>query len=441
MMMRHGAVHSIPRKPSSKLSHRLAFLLLVLGILFFVQQSVIVVQHEMRYLLPSTHKLRESVSRGYSCDSYTGVLHIAHGDTEGAAGTIFFLFVLNQLIYADMHNLLPWVHLNTVSKYVFDEEVHGSPESVSFSMLTGMEISSDAQLQSLHPRYGLKNFTYPGSLVQTKFPLENAIVTVHGNGVWPTYFEPISSFDPLQSPCPDKPLLRLTQKQIIPELHIHCPWSVRSWRYAGLLKTLKKDELTYDEWFEPQRRRASAIVKKYYRFRPNIRELAQRANPAPQHCLAMHIRHSDKANGRRKIPVEAFLPYVQAYVEASTSPSVYLATDSQLVLDEIQKTWPAHIQRLIRSQGQGIVRSNSSEAVFRSGESHDRTNKEVLTDILAMSMCDFMLHGMSAVSEAAIYLNFQLHKRSVNLEDRAHVKPDEFLASVQSFMSEQEMKS
>jgi hypothetical protein len=71
------------------------------------------------------------------------------------------------------------------------------------------------------------------------------------------------------------------------------------------------------------------------------------------------------------------------------------------------------------------VRSNDSTPVFTMA-SHHSTNTQVLVDILAMSKCQHLLHGLLAVSEAAHYFNPSLHGRSVNLEIRNHATIPQF---------------
>lgn len=75
-----------------------------------------------------------------ACDGFDGVLHIQQGDFGGASGTIFFLFVLGQLQYAEQFNLKPWVHLNSWSKMVYDQVVHGQGSKRKFTMMDGMSI-------------------------------------------------------------------------------------------------------------------------------------------------------------------------------------------------------------------------------------------------------------------------------------------------------------
>ena len=96
--------------------------------------------------------------------------------------------------------------------------------------------------------------------------------------------------------------------------------------------------------------------------------------------------------------------------------SIYIATDSSLVIDEITTEWPKHISSHISYQD-GITLSSNETATFDLGVSHHQINTEALTEILALSKCTYLVHGWSAISEAAMYLNPSLIERSVNLEN------------------------
>lgn len=58
----------------------------------------------------------------------------------GASGTIFFLFVVGMLQWADQHNYKPWILLNDWSKVVYDDVVHSQGNKTEFTMMDGMEI-------------------------------------------------------------------------------------------------------------------------------------------------------------------------------------------------------------------------------------------------------------------------------------------------------------
>jgi hypothetical protein len=132
-----------------------------------------------------------------------------------------------------------------------------------------------------------------------------------------------------------------------------------------------------------------------------------------------------------------FLPYAKEFLDKGGN-TIYLATDAQNVISKMREKW--EVQQHVKTQGDdSVVRSNSVKSVFKIGDRH-RTNTEVLTDILAMSKCQFLIHGYSAVSESAIYLNLDLHNRSVNLEDPSHMNVEEFGALVQRVLEERNEK-
>lgn len=351
-----------------------------------------------------------------ACSGYDGILHISQGDREGAAGTIFFLFVVNQLLYAQKYNLIPWIHLSNASHHVYDPVVHGSKASQTIVV---NRILQPIWLQ------------YPDSLAQKTFgipgpplidPLGSpAPYTVSGNGVWNSYFQPVSGFSPVDLSCQQLPLVRLSYSQIIPGLHLHSPWAVRAWRYGGLPPTLRNDSISYEAWLRPQRERAQATVKQFIQLLPDIQERARRTNPSRK-CLAVHIRHSDKGNRRKRIPLRRFIPYIEAYWDIVPEGIVYVATDSSRVVEELQSRprflWQPNTQR-----------SNDTTAVFRIFP-HHATNLQVLVDIRAMASCQWMLHGLSAVSEAVLYLN--PHVKNVNLEVPQHPRVEAFRKLLQA---------
>lgn len=383
------------------------------------------------------------------CQQFAGILLIQQGDQEGAAGTIFYLFVLNQLLYAERHHLLPWIHLNNASHWVYDETVHGTNNQTpsSQSLVTYWPGPWDANLVA-----GLDPVDQcpaaPPSMSSTEPRL--AKWTLTGNGIWSSYYHPVT---PLARSCLRVlPMLTLTPDQILHGLHLRCPWAVRAWRYGGTSQTVKRGDLSLQDWLGDNRRRGAAVVQRYYHWQPDMQSAID-ALVAPwtskhatgqepqQFCLGLHIRHSDKGNRRRRIAVSEFWPYVQAWwnlvPSSSNAGHVYVATDSDDVWKEIRTTWPRNDyerNHLLHTQPH-VWRSQNTSAVFALYESrHDETNRQVLLDIGALSHCSFLLHGHSAVSEAAVYHNVALHNRSVNLEDPRHVTVQRFEHMVRVFL-------
>jgi hypothetical protein len=214
---------------------------------------------------------------------------------------------------------------------------------------------------------------------------------------------------------------------VTPGVHGFAPWAPRCWRYQYLPDYITKPHLPLLEWLEPQRHLAHKVITKYIQFLPQIEEKANLVNPGcslENACLGIHIRQSDKAAGRRQIQTDEFLPYAEAFIEAG-GKWVYLATDSGKVMEHIRKEWPRYLQKVIRSMGDNVVRSNDDKAVFDIA-SHHRTNTEIMIEILALSKCQFMIHGLSAVTETSIWINVDLHYTSVNLEDPDLPEPKDF---------------
>jgi hypothetical protein len=343
-----------------------------------------------------------------SCSDYDGILLIALGPKLAAAGTIFFQYVINQLLYAEQHNLQPWVYLSSTLQFIYDAKAHDG--TVVVMHMEGMVVS-------------WTNESYPGPPVLKDggaASLQPKQFSFTGDGIWKHYFEAVSDYDPSaavidtdrQQCLRQQPLLQMTPQHLKPGFHSECPYAVRSWRYGDLPPHIALPSLTYKEWYWPMRQRGHEMVQKYIRFRPHLVEAAQRANPiATKSCLAMHVRHSDKKAGRRVVSLHEFVPYMNAFQRAG-GKDVYVATDSVAVLEELQNA----TSLTLHSQ-QDVIRSKDKTAVFKQTDNHHRTNVEVLVDILALSECAFFLHGRSAVSEAVFYLNLNLHHASVDLED------------------------
>ena len=372
------------------------------------------------------------------CSSYRGVLRIPGGDRGGAAGTIFFQYVINQLIYAEMSNLIPFIHFNNVSQHVWDDNVHGHG-SVSIVVGGSMHIPPTVAAFKRNTTGVWPNLA---EYKQNNKDGRRQKVTFPGTGVWKHYFQPVSVYDPNDPSCQALPLATMDNDMLSPSMQFFAPWAVRSWVYSHLPPYLTPAAHPTDPtprgWFGRQRRRAQRILERYYRFQPHIVEQAEALVPKGTSCLAMHIRHSDKAGvNRHKIKDAEFIPYVQAYFD-NGGDKVYVATDSSVVLEYVvsRDRWRGLKMKHRMIAQADIVRSAVRKPVFKQG-AHHRTNTEVLVEILAMSRCQFLLHGFSAVSEATHYLNPGLHNRSVDLEDETHMSADDFGALVRRVLEDE----
>lgn len=171
------------------------------------------------------------------------------------------------------------------------------------------------------------------------------------------------------------------------------------------------------DWLGRQRRKAASLVSRYFEPLDWLKEKINNTNPRHPNdppCLAIHIRLSDKSGvGRNRNSLDMFLPFAQAFVAGGGS-KIFVASDTAHIFDDIQSQWPANVVGAITRQSD-VFLSNSDEGVFAL-VSHHRSNTEALTEIYAMAKCSLLVHGFSAMTEAAIWLNPSLHDFSINLD-------------------------
>jgi len=218
---------------------------------------------------------------------------------------------------------------------------------------------------------------------------------------------------------------------MVHKLNSFSPLSSKAWQYDDIPNELwNPNNSTLKLWLEPMRMKASEIVRKYFVFQPFIVERALQVNPvdSASPCLAIHLRNGDDKKGlhRKKFPPNKFRDYLLAFARAG-GKHVYLASDTTRPIEYIMEHFPSTITSMIRTQGSFVVRSSWKWPAHMM-EDHHRTNSEALVDVLAMSKCQLLLHGNSALSEAAIYLNTNLHNQSVNWEDPDRLSVDQFEA-------------
>ncbi|GKY97726.1 hypothetical protein MPSEU_000730800 [Mayamaea pseudoterrestris] len=356
----------------------------------------------------------------HACDGFDGIYHIAMTDILGGVGTGLLQLVVNQIDYARRHNLKPWVHLNNSSHVIYDPIVHSRGSGVQLKAMRA------AKATYVKRPGGHWRDAVPGPPNLTSMEPERDF-TFDGTGVWEHYFDPVSDFVPGDVSCEHKLLVSMDLYLITPGLHGYSDYATRCWRYDYLPEYITKPHIPYDSWLYEQRLRAHDVMQNYVRLKPDLLIAAKNANPdcsLQEPCLGLHIRHSDKAAGRRVLETSQFLPYAQSFAD-NGGKHIYLATDSAVVLNEIRDIWPASIARRIRRMGDNTVRSSNQQAVFDMA-SHHQTNQEALIEILALSQCQYMVHGLSAVSESSIWINMGLHNRSINLEDPEHVDAASF---------------
>ncbi len=349
---------------------------------------------------------------------YNGIFQITSTDSFAGFSTVFFLYVINQIILAKRFNLLPFVHYETTSiGRVVNEEYWTTNNS-----------KIQLNLSSLSYMNSINNFLdFEIVLGNEEERKQNSVI--YERALWTDYFEPITIYSPrLFKDCPVS-LVKFSKssaRNIVKAVHFH-PESIKAYNYGKLNRAYGKESI-----FQ-MRLQASQIVESY--FRPLAKYLTQRESFRERIgynnslILGIHLRGSDKGDGRKKTVGSDYLPYIKSFLEALPpgSGKLFVATDDSRMLSFLHEN---NISNFYSNND--VLRSDGNEANFNKFKSKLAVvNEHVFQDILMLSTCDYLLHGDSAVSESAIYLNFNLHYRSVNLDMKHETSPFQFKEQVQ----------
>uniref|UniRef100_A0A8J9SCI0 Uncharacterized protein n=1 Tax=Phaeodactylum tricornutum TaxID=2850 RepID=A0A8J9SCI0_PHATR len=125
--------------------------------------------------------------------------------------------------------------------------------------------------------YQMKQY-YPGApglpenqtlkLLRMSFP---------GMGVWESYFLPVSEFVPGDVSCRVKPILTMNERMVDPGVDI-----LQSTVRSGVAVRSVSDGLwnpdgkSMKDWYKSMREKGAELVKRYYRFQPQLFERLQK---------------------------------------------------------------------------------------------------------------------------------------------------------------------
>lgn len=299
--------------------------------------------------------------------------------------------VLNQLLYARAAGLEPYVY---IGEFIFSEG-------------TGCE-------HGRQPYYD----------------------AARGDNVWDYFFYQPSSYRLGQASVGSRPV------RSVQTMHPQTLYTLKL--PAHFTQTYSGDAAYKADSMGLYRRAAHSVLGNGSMVRAEILSRAERIfrpwRVASSHILGVHMRGTDKVV-TKKVPPEAYFPLIDCWLRAHNDARVFIATDDR-----------AHYRRLVARYGlavegvglggratllsgtRGGARAHVSRGVvlvhtagYESANviadrrlSAFQKGLEVLLDALLLSKCDFLLKTTSAVAEFAIWLNFGLHDRHIDLqwEDR-----------------------
>mmetsp|Transcript_7618 Transcript_7618/g.11535 ORF Transcript_7618/g.11535 Transcript_7618/m.11535 type:complete len:426 (-) Transcript_7618:96-1373(-) len=262
-----------------------------------------------------------------------------------------------------------------------------------------------------------------------------------GSNIWDYYFRPIS---PLVPPDGEHAEVFVHDHHLSWEqdrkLH-NSPEAIKAYYYGEeadgngtIIKNKKRFQknLYDDTFYWRQRSLAHRVVKDFIRVKNSVLEIADdfiEAKLSGGKVLGVHMRGTDKiasGGGGPIIPASTYAEYVQRFTKRHPRGWVFVATESQELLQNLKDHLPVESRARIVSRD-GVLRSNSTfkrkdkvlEQNIFLDSSVDRgfqKGLDVLVDVLLLSSCDFLIHGASSVSEAAIWFNLALHNNSIHLQ-------------------------
>jgi Nodulation protein Z (NodZ) len=282
-------------------------------------------------------------------------------------------FALNQLIYAEQHNLSPVVYFGPQS---------GDGPNAYF---------------------------------------DPAI----GENMWDYYFEPVATLTytdiERRLSDPDDPLtlndLTTLSVEELWRIHEAEPESIYPYPHGIHSDKFKSDP----EWYSKQRSRGHCIINKYVRIKPHILakvDAFEREHFAGNRVLGIHMRGTDKGSAKlspelmRIVKPREYFQHIDEYTDRHGYCKIFVATEQEQFLHQITARYG---DRVLSYQA---MRTSGLRNPFQLAGNGYRKGEDVLIDCLLLSRSDYLLKCTSAVGEFAMYFNPKL--ACVDLNHRAN---------------------
>jgi hypothetical protein len=239
--------------------------------------------------------------------------------------------------------------------------------------------------------------------------------------VWEYYFEPLSDCDVEKLfALPRKTLEALSFREFV-ELSTGTRTDVTD-RYSDVIEYRSPIGICFERSF------VHGLFEKYLKIKPSIsRKLDEfcDAHFSSQPVLGVHYRGAEKTQGkvkdwviaRKDHDIKAFyLREMQRHLRKYPSRRIFVATDSQDFLDDAKSMFGEAVffRNAIRlAKTEEVIGLHFSEEAKVNGPI---LGEEVLLDALILSRSNFLIHGISNVSSAALFFNPSL--RHIDIEVR-----------------------
>lgn len=183
--------------------------------------------------------------------------------------------------------------------------------------------------------------------------------------------------------------------------------------YEGTLR--KAPDRKQIEYLEP-------YIRKYIKINPNVSEEAKSIREQwGEKVLGIHIRGTDmKSTPNHPVPplISQFMDAVDDVCSKRQVENIFLCTDERIILEQMKHKYGDKIVFT------NAYRSADGKSVHKDHKDETRENhhylmgKEVLIDMLVLSLCDYLIYGHSNVAYAALVFNMNRYEDSRLIENK-----------------------
>jgi hypothetical protein len=246
-----------------------------------------------------------------------------------------------------------------------------------------------------------------------------------GDNIWDYYFEPVDGIthDQLQAKIadPEDDLDEDDVKTLSTEelWDIHCKEAGSVFVYPH---SMHRRATIDDAWYETQRDKGRRLVDRYVRVKSHVMDKVNAfadEHFGTQLILGTHMRGTDKGTAHasadlmRVVPPDEYFPHIDAYFEEHGGGKIFIATDQRQFIDDVRTRYGN------RTLAYDAIRGSSDLNPFEVNDGKGyRKREEALIDCLLLSRCDYLLRCTSAVGEFAQYFNPEIRSKDLNLTRR-----------------------
>jgi len=131
----------------------------------------------------------------------------------------------------------------------------------------------------------------------------------------------------------------------------------------------------------------------------------------PKSTIGVHIRGTDCTRHRQFLNVDYYCQFIDKKLETNTYKNIFVATDEELLLNEIKLRYPNLIfnENIFRSKDKNAVHNHLQYS------NKEKFALDVITDGICLSLCEEIIHTSSNVIGYVFMLNPQIKNEHIDM--------------------------